>query len=86
MGSIAHSLPTLAKAQVSMPPAIAVYGLMFYLSSVVRYKPGILDPSRHRDYVWVLESLCAASKLGLVCAAADSISGSWHSYGISLRG
>jgi len=75
--------PTLGG--LPMTPSLARYSLMYYLSSVVRYKPSILSHNRYPDYAWVLEAFVNASPINLVTNACDGIRGKWGGYGYRFR-
>ncbi|MEV8517595.1 YaaC family protein [Dactylosporangium sp. NPDC051484] len=70
---------------ILMTPSIARYVLMYYLSSVVRYKPSILTPARFPEYAWVFESFINSSALNIVTNSVDGITGQWHMYGVKFR-
>jgi hypothetical protein len=68
-----------------MTSSLARYALMFYLSSVVRYKPSILSRNRYPDLSWILEAFVQAAPMNLVTNASDGIRGKWNIYGTRLR-
>lgn len=84
-GADAYLQPAMPTLKIPMTGSLARYCLMYYLSSLVRYKPVVLDPKRYPDYSWVLSSFCRMSALPLVVNAADSITGQWHIFGNSTR-
>jgi hypothetical protein len=68
-----------------MTPAVARYVVMFYLSSVVRYKPSILSRNLYPDYAWLLESFVNLAPINLITSASDGIRGKWNIYNYRLR-
>lgn len=66
--------PSLVKSSdMPMPPALARYALMFYVSSLVRYRPSILDPVRHPETAWLIDSFMSQSPMALLLEAAQGI-------------
>jgi len=54
--------PSLMKSRaLPMPPDLARYALIFYVSSLVRYRPSALDPVRHPDVAWLIDSFVSQS-------------------------
>jgi hypothetical protein len=68
-----------------MTPAVARYALMYYLSSVVRYKPSILSSNRHPDYSWLLEAFVNNAPINLITNASDGVRGKWSIFGFRVR-
>lgn len=68
---IAPSL--LASRDVPMPPGLARYALMFYASSLVRYRPSSLDPIREAASAWVFETFTKLAPLALLSDAVAGI-------------
>jgi hypothetical protein len=64
--------PSLRSRALPMPTSLARYALMFYLSSLVRYKPSALDPIRESQAAWLFDSFAAEAPLLLL---ANSLSG-----------
>jgi hypothetical protein len=65
--------PSLLKSrELPMPASLARYALMFYVSSLVRYKPSALDPIRQAQAAWLFDSFAEESPLRLL---ANSLSG-----------
>jgi hypothetical protein len=59
--------PSLLKSRwLPMPPSLARYALMFYLSSLVRYAPTKLDPRRQPDQAWLFDSFAGESHIPLL--------------------
>ncbi|WP_433725171.1 YaaC family protein [Actinoplanes sp. CA-051413] len=74
--------PTIDRAGlIPMNCALARYLLVFYLSSLVRYKPSILDSSRHPTFAWIFESFTTQVALPLVVNFYDGITGRWSDFG-----
>jgi hypothetical protein len=65
--------PSLLKSrEVPMPAPLARYALMFYVSSLVRYKPSALDPVRQAKAAWLFDSFATEAPRRLL---ADAVSG-----------
>lgn len=58
-----------------MPGALARYAVMFYVSSLVRYKPSALDPIRQADAAWLLDSFTKEAPLEMLVSAFGGIMG-----------
>jgi YaaC-like protein len=66
--------PSLYKSRMfSMPASLARYALMFYVSSLVRYKPSQLDPQSNGRQAWLLDSFTNEASLLLLRAALSNI-------------
>ncbi|GAA4855519.1 hypothetical protein GCM10023201_57340 [Actinomycetospora corticicola] len=66
-------VPDLLKSRKSaMPPSLARYAIMFYISSLVRYRPSRLNPERQQLTVWLLEAFAQQSPLFMLI---DSLAG-----------
>jgi YaaC-like Protein len=63
-----------------MPPSLARYALMFYVSSLVRYKPDQLDPRTHAQQQWMLAAFTKQSANHLVHAALSGIRSRHHQF------
>ncbi len=50
------------------------YALMFYLSSVVRYKPAALDPTRQGQQAWLMDSFAREVPDNLLCGFLTGLS------------
>ncbi len=61
-----------------MPPDMARYAAIFYLSSIVRYKPSRLDDSGGENANWVMNAFSAEAGLHLLRAALVGITGTQH--------
>ncbi len=60
-----------------MPPDLARYALIYYLSSVARYRPSLLATGESR---WIFGVFVADSPLRLLSFGLDGISGRYHRY------
>lgn len=65
-GNLKYSLPLPSSAGVVIPQAIAIYGVMFYLGSLVRYQPHTYDRMLTEKDAWVLESFLRNCPIGYV--------------------
>ena len=66
--------PSLLKSRwVAMPPSLARYALMFYLSSLVRYAPTRLDPQRQPHQAWLLDSFAGECHIPLLINALNGM-------------
>lgn len=66
-GADALLSPSLLKSRwLPMPPSLARYALMFYLSSLVRYAPTKLDPRRQADQAWLFDSFAGEAHIPLL--------------------
>jgi len=72
---LAPSLYRTRSRMLFMPPSLARYALMFYVSSLVRYKPSALDRETHGKQAWVLDSFTRQASLPLLHAALSGIEG-----------
>ena len=67
---------TLTKSKTFVLPLdLTRYASMFYLSSLVRYKPSALDPVRQGKQAWLMDSFTAEVPLSLLTGATDGITG-----------
>lgn len=65
---------SLYKARMlSMPPSLARYALMYYASSLVRYRPSHLDPQLRGKEAWLLESFTNEAPIRLLRSALSGI-------------
>ena len=77
----AHAAPSRLKTKFdALPPDLARYAAIFYLSSLVRYKPSRLDDSGRSEARWILESFSAEAGLHLLSAALKGITGTLHTF------
>jgi hypothetical protein len=68
--------PSLYRSRMlAMPPSLARYALMFYVSSLVRYKPSALDLEARGKEAWLLDSFTRQASLPLLHAALSGIEG-----------
>ncbi|KQY46889.1 hypothetical protein ASD18_05675 [Cellulomonas sp. Root137] len=58
----------------TLPVSLARYAAMFYLSSLVRYKPSALDPYRQGAQAWLMDSFSREVPLYLLSGALSGIS------------
>jgi hypothetical protein len=56
-----------------MPSTLASYVAIFYLSSLVRYKPQQLDPQRFASQAWLMDCLARETSLPLLARAVSCI-------------
>jgi hypothetical protein len=56
-----------------MPPALARYALMYYVSSLVRYKPEQLDPRVNPEQHWLLAAFVDQARTQLLRSALSGI-------------
>lgn len=69
-------VPTLTKTTpLVMPVSLARYASLFYLSSLVRYKPSSLDPQSQGKQAWLFDSFVSECALALLTEATDGITG-----------
>lgn len=61
-----------------MPPDLARYASIFYLSSVIRYKPSRVSEDAKTDDPWLLSALVAEAGVHLVRSFLDQISGTQY--------
>jgi hypothetical protein len=60
-----------ATKMVPMPASLARYAAVFYLSSLVRYRPDRLDPMIHGGDAWLMDSLADASPVQIMAASLN---------------
>lgn len=66
--------PSLLKSRaLPLPPDLARYALMYYASSLVRYKPAALDPVRQASQAWLLDSFTRETPIFLLGNALAGI-------------
>jgi hypothetical protein len=66
-------IPSLLRSRpLPMPASMARYAIMFYVSSLVRYKPSALDPTKRATEAWLFDSFSRETPLSLL---ANSYSG-----------
>jgi hypothetical protein len=58
-----------------LPLALASYASLFYLSSLVRYKPSALDPVRQGKQAWLMDSFATEIPVRILTEATDGITG-----------
>lgn len=67
-------VPSLYKwKNLPMPSYLARYALMFYLSSLIRYRPSRLNPRREQITVWLLESFARQAPLPLLVNGLEGV-------------
>jgi hypothetical protein len=65
--------PSLLKSRaLPMPVDLARYALIYYASSLVRYKPAALDPVRQASQAWLFDSFCRETPIFLL---SNSVAG-----------
>ena len=68
--------PSLKKTmEFPMPASLARYALMYYASSLVRYKPSALDPIREAPQAWLMDSFAREAPIHLLGSALSGIRG-----------
>ena len=66
--------PSLLRSRwLPIPPSLARYVLMFYLSSLVRYAPTKLDPRRQPDQAWLFDAFAGESHIPLLVNALNGM-------------
>ena len=65
---------------VPMPPSLARYALMFYVSSLVRYKPDQLDPRFQPEQQWLLSAFVDQGRTQLLRSALSGIRNLRHMF------
>ena len=71
--------PSLFKSrEMPMPASLARYALMFYVSSLVRYRPSELDPSTKAEQSWLLDAFVSQARGPLLQTALSGIVGKTH--------
>lgn len=66
--------PSIFKSRsLPMLGSVARYALMFYLSSLVRYKPSALDPIAQATVAWLFDSFVRESPLPLLASAYSGV-------------
>jgi hypothetical protein len=58
-----------------MPASLARYAIMYYVSSLVRYKPSALDRSLRGTQAWLLDAFTYEAALPLLQNALSAIQG-----------
>jgi hypothetical protein len=58
----------------TLPLGLARYAAMFYISSLVRYKPSALDPIRQGAQAWLMDSFTREVPINLLASALAGIS------------
>jgi hypothetical protein len=72
----ADLFPGLYRSQsLMMPPDLARYALIFYLSSLVRYKPAAIDPALSPRQSWLADAIAAQSPIFILNAALSGLQG-----------
>jgi hypothetical protein len=65
---------TVSKSDArALPASLARYALMYYVSSVVRYKPSLLDSQYFRESTWMLDSFTHESPIHMLARASEGI-------------
>jgi hypothetical protein len=68
--------PSLLKSElIPMPASLARYALIYYVSSLVRYKPSALDRSTRGTQAWLLDAFTNEAALPLLQNALSAIQG-----------
>lgn len=69
------SMSLFKSRRLDLPSPLARYVLIFWLSSVVRYRPSLLDPITRSSEAWIADSLAAETPVHLLAAALAGIQG-----------
>jgi hypothetical protein len=78
--------PSLLRSRMlPMPASLARYALMYYTSSLVRYKPSALDRNLHSSQAWLLDAFTNEAALPLLENALSGIEGRPKLYFGGLR-
>lgn len=59
----------------AMPPSLARYAVMYYASSLVRYKPSMFDPSAHPAQAHLFDAIARECKLPMLIDTLSAIEG-----------
>lgn len=82
-----HVAPSLMKTDfLPMPGDLARYALIFYVSSVVRYKPSRVDAETGGHSTWILDAFTSESRLHLLRAALTGITGKVFNFQLAQIG
>lgn len=78
--------PTLGRDDdFVLPLGLVRYAIMFYLSSLVRYRPASLDPENESAQAWLMDSFVTETALPLLIGMADGITGKQALYSDGYR-
>lgn len=69
------ALPYKIRRQISMRETLAIYITMFYMSSLIRYKPDYLDHLLDKKEAWILESFVKSCPQTFLRSMASHIIG-----------
>jgi hypothetical protein len=73
--------PSLYRSRlVPMPPSIARYAVMFYVSSLVRYRPSLLDSQSKGKERWLLDAFTDQAPIHMLRAALSGIKQTAHMF------
>lgn len=72
-GILTHSL--YKSKNLVLPLGLARYAAIYYLSSLVRYKPAALDPRGQGQQAWLMDSFTSEVTTGLLANAVEGITG-----------
>jgi hypothetical protein len=62
-----------ASRDLPMPPSLARYALSFYASSLVRYRPAMLDPNRWPEQAYLFDAIARESPVPMLLDALDAL-------------
>ncbi|WP_441251465.1 YaaC family protein [Kitasatospora sp. McL0602] len=72
----AHFCPSLYRARdVPMPAELARYALVYYASSLVRYKPSAFDPQLHPEQAYLFDALARECALPMLIDTLSYLEG-----------
>lgn len=76
MYGLIQGAPSQRKTRLlPMPPDLARYAAIYYLSSVVRYKPSRLDDQGRSEAAWLMDTFSFEASLHIIRAALAGITG-----------
>jgi hypothetical protein len=80
-GSDATLVPSLLNSRMlPMPSSLARYALIFYLSSLVRYRPTQVDLATNPAQHWLMSAFADQAALHMLQSMLSGITGRWHLY------
>jgi hypothetical protein len=72
----AYLAPSLYKSRMMpMPPSVARYAITYYASSLVRYKPSMLDPALFPEQAYLLDAIARECALPMLVDVLRGITG-----------
>ena len=70
----------LGNRMLPMPAGLARYAVMFYLSSLVRYKPTHVDLNLNSAQHWLMSAFADQAGIRMLQSMLSGITGRWHIY------